>query len=144
MTIDVVKSLFEFGTEPFHALLQKLRLAALEAAAKEDVGIVLMTYCYSQPHSLPQVEQFESIVEKHHGEFLPVYLHCNQEQLEQRVVQPERLAMKKVSTVEGLQKHLKRWNNIAMPRKNCIQIVTDGKTAVHCASEIIERLQLGK
>lgn len=142
LTIDVAKALFEFGTEPFHTLLRTIRLTAIEAAAKEDVGVLLMTYSYSHPHSLRTIQPVEEILAKYKGEFLPVYLQCDVRELERRVTQPKRKEMRKVSTVAGLHKHLNRWNCVAMPRGNCITIVTDGKTAVQSAQEIVQKLRL--
>ncbi|MEM7336654.1 MAG: hypothetical protein AAF490_31535 [Chloroflexota bacterium] len=142
LTVDVAKALFEFGTDPFFELLRKLRLDALEIAARENIGTVVMTFCYSHPHGLPVVELYEQTILKYSGEFLPVFLQTSKKVLESRVVQSSRVKMRKVSTVEGLRKHQARWNNVALPRENCVIVTTDGKTAVQCAQEIIDMLKL--
>jgi len=63
-------------------------------------------------------------------------------ELEQRVSLPPRVAMGKVTSIEGLHKQLSNWNCTPVPRDNCITIVTTNKQPIQCAEEIIEILKL--
>lgn len=142
LTIDVAKALFEFGTPRFKKLVQTIRLVALETAVKENLSTVLFTFVYSHPHSIETVQQIESVIVKHGGEFIPVYLQCQLSELEKRIVQPHRVEMRKVSSVEGLAKFNARWNCVPMPREDCLIIQTDNKTPEECAFEIVSELDL--
>ncbi len=71
-------------------------------------------------------------------------LRCDVSELEKRVLSDSRIRMGKVRSVEGLHKNLERWNCAAVPRDNCVTVITDGKTASECAEEIIGLLHLSK
>ena len=141
LTIDIAKCFFEFGTAEFWTFVQKLRLDCLREAAISDKTIVY-TSCYDHPNDLEFVEEIERIVLASKGEFQPIYLQCEVAELEKRVTDPSRIAMKKISSVKGLRQKLNEWNCVAFPRKNCQIITTDGKTIDECVEEITEILSL--
>ena len=76
------------------------------------------------------------------GTIHPVYLQCSIEELERRIANPDRVAQRKLRSVEGLRTERARWNWVAVPRPECLAIATDGKTPATCADEILARLSL--
>ncbi len=78
--IDLARTLFDFGAPGFWELVHATRYAALDIAAEHDVALVVTTFCYADPLDLPQFEKFESILQGHCGELLPVFLHCSREE----------------------------------------------------------------
>jgi hypothetical protein len=144
LTIDAAKPFFEFGTESFWKLVRELRLSCLKAGAKDSTGTVVYTSCYDHPTDLKQFEEIEQIVVQQDSKLLPVYLKCETLELEKRVANPSRVAMGKVRSVEGLRSKLNEWNCVAVPRENCVTILTDGKSALQCAQEIVSVFELGR
>jgi len=140
LTIDVAKSLFDFGTPEFWDLTHQLRRTALAARAEAGSGDVVFTNCYSSPHDDPIVEALEAEVVTRGGEFLPVFLDCTIEELRRRVVHSSRKDMRKIHTAEGLDRYLKEWNFVALNRPNTISLTTDGRTPEECAGEIARRV----
>ena len=57
---------------------------------------------HHQPEDLAFYEAIERLLSKTRSEILPIYLQAPVEELEARVVEPERKAMGKVSSVKGL------------------------------------------
>jgi hypothetical protein len=142
LTIELVKPFFAFDTEPFWRMVAELRLTALRVAASNGAGVVVYTSCYSHPTDLPFFEEMERIVEGAGGTIRPVHLACSIAELERRIANPDRVTLRKLRSVEGLQRELARWNWIAVPRTECITIATDDRTPSECADEIISRLLL--
>ncbi len=144
LTIDTAKPFFEFGTENFWQLVRDLRFTCLKAGAKHSTSTVVYTSCYDHPTDLKQFEEIEQIVGQQGSKLLPVYLKCETSELEKRVSNQSRIAMGKIRSVEGLRGKLKDWNCISVPRKECVTILTDGKTALECAQEIVRVCDLGR
>jgi hypothetical protein len=142
LTIDLVKPFFAFDTEPFWRMVAEMRLTSLRAAATNGAGVVVYTSCYSHPTDLSFFEEMERIVAAAGGTIYPVYLQCSIEELERRIANPDRVAQRKLRSVEGLRTERARWNWVAVPRAECITIATDGKTPGTCADEILARLSL--
>jgi adenylylsulfate kinase-like enzyme len=137
LTIDAAKAIFDFGTPAFWDLVYALRLQCIAAAAQQAEGVVTYTSCYSHPHNLPFYEQIEDVVLAAGSDLLPVYLQCTMAELENQVANDSRGEMGKLQNVAGLHQALKQWHHIAVPRDECLTVVTAGKTAAECADEII-------
>lgn len=102
LTIDVARSIFDFGSPPFSRLLHRLRLAVIEEAAAENIDLaVTVSYHHSESTeanaraSLREAEAFGARI-------CLVQLTCTQEVLEERVTAAERVAMNKLHSVEAL------------------------------------------
>jgi shikimate kinase len=139
LTLDVARSLFEFGTMPFWNLVHELRIPAIRAAAETNETAVY-TCCYDHPNDLSSIETIERLVIDKGGELIPIFLTCSTEELMRRVGAPNRVDMKKVTTKEGLSHFLNRWNLVALPRANCITVNTENRTARECADEILAQV----
>src|SRR3954467_7399452 len=90
-SIDLARTLFDFGAPGFWELVHDVRYLALDAAAGHGVALVVMTFCFVEPDDLPQFRKFEEILHRHGGELLPVYLHCSREEALRRVGNPDRI-----------------------------------------------------
>jgi adenylylsulfate kinase-like enzyme len=89
------------------------------------------------PIICPYFEKLEEAVLSAGSELLPVYLQCTVAALENRVANDSRVTMGKLQSIEGLHQALNQWHHIAVPRDECLTIVTEGKTPAECADEII-------
>ena len=141
LILDVAKALFDFGSDDFWDLTDKLRLVALEAVAPSADAAVAMTMGYTSD-ALTQVEAIERLVSESGGEFIPVFLKCDMEELRRRVSNPGRSEMKKINSVEGLERYMSEWDHIPFSSPNSLTVVTQGRSAGDCAEEIIRRLVL--
>lgn len=141
LTIDVAKSVFEFGSEVFWDLVDNLRLQTIEAAFEKRVPSMVLTNCYDHPIDLPFYEKVEEIASKYNGLIRPFFLSCSTEELEGRVSNPTRVEMGKLVTISGLRGNLRDWNCIPVPRNNCITIVTENSTPASCAESIRAELR---
>jgi adenylylsulfate kinase-like enzyme len=142
LTIDTARPFFEFGTENFWYLVREIRLTCFRIAAKHIEKNVIYTSCYSHSDDLGFFEQIEQIFNQSGGEVLPIYLRCEIEELERRVADSSRVEQGKIRTGESLHKNLSKWNCIAVPKDNCLTLITDNKTPSQCAREIIDLLGL--
>lgn len=144
LTIDVAKSLFDFGTPEFWDLTHRLRRLALGAKASDPRATVVFTNCYSSPHDDTNVIALEEAVVDRGGDFLPVYLHCEVEELRRRVTDSSRVAMRKLHTTDGLEDFLSRWNCVPLDRPDSITVRTGGRGVEACVEEIALRLSLDR
>ena len=140
LTIDVAKSLFDFGTDAFWDLTHRLRRTALAARAELGDGNVVFTNCYSSPHDDSTVAALEREITARGGEFIPVFLECSMEELRRRVADPARAEMRKLHSIEGLEEFMSAWNITALDRPNTIVVKTDGRSARACAQEVADVL----
>jgi hypothetical protein len=135
--IDFARTIFEFGAPGFWELIHDVRLAVLEAAAKNGVQLVILTFCYSDPTDLRFFEDFESLTLRTHGELFPVFLHCSESEIARRIGNPDRVQRGKTSSVEGLRQFRIRYNDAPVPRANCFKLDSGARQPEETAREII-------
>jgi hypothetical protein len=140
--IDFSRTVLNFDGPGFWDLVHSVRLVALEKAAEHATPLVVQTSCYSHPEDLPLVEDFERVVARHGGLFLPVFLTCSTNTLEERVGNADRLARRKVGSKEALANCLSRWNLVPVPRANCFTVDTDRTSPAEAAATIVSHFQL--
>lgn len=61
LTIDVAKSIYDYGSQPFIDLVKTLRLSCFKSMAESDASVIIYTVCYDHPQDLPFFEQVEKI-----------------------------------------------------------------------------------
>jgi hypothetical protein len=138
LTIDVGKSIFEFGSEPFWDLVHELRIISIKHAAKNRVSALVYTSAYSHPHDLKRFQNIQSTCVENNIEILPFFLKTSINNLKTRVASPHRVDMKKISSQEKLESVLNEFNFIPLPLKNVISIDTDTLSSSDAALEIIK------
>jgi hypothetical protein len=143
-TIDLVRTVFDFGAPGFWELIGVVRLSVLAAAAEHGVPLIATTYCYSDPEDLPLFEQFEGALKRHGGELLPVFLYCSEEEAARRVGNADRAERKKIASVEALSSFRARWNIAPVPRNNCLALDTEMRSPEATAHEIIRHFALAR
>jgi hypothetical protein len=140
--VDLARTIFDFGVAGFWELVHTSRCAALHAAGKHGVPLLVTTYCYVEPGDRANYEEFEAIVRQYDGEICPVFLHCPQEEALRRVGNPDRIERGKLSSAEGLIDYLGGRNFTAVPRADCITYDTSTMPADAVARAIVGRLGL--
>ena len=114
--VDFARTVIDFDAPGFWDLVHSARIIALEKAAAHGVPLVVQTSCYSHPEDLPLLEHFERVLSGHGGLLLPVFLSCSRRTLEERVGAPDRVQQRKVTSKEGLDRCLSRWNLVPVLR----------------------------
>jgi hypothetical protein len=107
ISIDFVKSVFEYGTRQYWKLTDKFRLLMFEEAAKHGINIIF-TFVYDKATDDPFVRKTIQTISKEGGSVCFVRLFCDEEELARRVKGKGRREMGKVSTKRLLASVLKR------------------------------------
>jgi hypothetical protein len=140
--VDFARTVLDFDATGFWDLVHASRMLALEKAAQHGARLVVQTSCYSHPEDLPLIEDFERVLAHQGGQLLPVFLSCSRTTLEQRVGAADRVARRKVTSKEGLDRCLSRWNLLPVPRANCLTVNTDAASAADTARTIVAHFEL--
>jgi hypothetical protein len=142
LSIDCVSSVFDFGTEPFWRQVHAIRDGIIAEAAHAGRDLVF-TNVYEREESDPRtLHRFEA-VEGNGGRVCLVRLTCPQDVLEQRVVAPHRVDMRKLASVQGLRKSLGEHDIVsAIPGRASLTLDTSQLDVVATASRIIEHYGL--
>jgi hypothetical protein len=107
ISIDCVRPVFDFGTEPFWRIVGAIRNMVFEEAAANGVSLIF-TFVYSHPQDLPNVERMCGLFEAQGGHALPVRLLCTREELERRLPRPDRAEAGKLASLETFRELLTR------------------------------------
>ena len=140
--IDVARTVFDFGAPGFFELVQDIRVSVLDAAGQQAVPLLVMTFVYAEPEDLPAYERFETIVQRHGGQLLPVFLNCPIEEIVRRVGNAERVARQKMTSEQSARDFLDRYTIAAVPRHDCLVLDSGARSAETNADEIIRHFSL--
>jgi hypothetical protein len=141
--IDMALTVFDFDAPGFWELVHSLRCSTFEAAAAHGAGLVVTTICYVAPDDRALYEDTEAIMQRHGGEFLPVFLHCSHEEAARRVGNPDRVERRKLTSAEILLRDFDRYDFAPVPRADCLRLNTEARPAEATAREIIGHFGLG-
>lgn len=135
LTIDLVETVFEFGTEVFADLVGKLRLDLIEQAAKHKVKGLIFTMVYAYGTDDWYMRKIKSLVEKYGGKVYWVQLICSKKELLRRIKNPARRRFNKIKKTKTLLEAMKKHEMLKpVPLPNNITVentkVNPKKTAV--------------
>ncbi|HEX8920168.1 MAG TPA: AAA family ATPase [Pyrinomonadaceae bacterium] len=99
LTVDLVESVFEFGSQPFVELREKVWLTVLAQAVAARLDGLIFTFAFDRTVQSSFVENMLGVVESGGGEVLFVELRCSVEELERRIEQPSRKGFGKLNSV---------------------------------------------
>jgi hypothetical protein len=136
VAIDVALTVFDFGAPEFWELVHEVRCSVIEAAAKQKIPLLVGTYCYSESDR-PALEEFDAIVQQHVGELLPVYLHCNREEVILRLNNPDRARRGKITSAKTLDEFSSKFEPAPAPRQNCLTLDSGTVSADEMAKTIV-------
>jgi hypothetical protein len=143
LSFDLVKAVFDFPTPPFSRLLEAVRLAAFEAAAREKLPGIVFTFVYAAPDDDGFVQRMIQTVERNEGHVAFVHLICETDVHEGRVVADNRRQTGKITTVEALRRMLTRSNLTAtIPWRAGLEIDNSALRADEVARRIVDYFSL--
>jgi hypothetical protein len=99
LAVDLLESVFEFGSPPFVDLREQLWLSVFRQAARTDVSLIF-TFAPERTVRPEFPHAAESAVRSEGGRILFVALRCLESELEHRLPKPSRSAFGKLRSVE--------------------------------------------
>ena len=142
ISIQFVRSVFEFGTKRFWKVTEKFRLAMIEELAKAGVDTIF-TFVYTKATDEPFVKRTILTVRKHGGRIYFVRLDCDEEELVRRVNNKARRAMGKISTKTILHNVLRKYvSDFEMPFQPSLSLDTTRLPAKKSAKMIARHYKL--
>ena len=99
LAVDLVGSVFEFGSPPFVELREKIWLDVFSRAVAADLNGLIFTFAPDRTVRDGFIERTREVVESSGGEVFFVELKCSTEELEKRIEQPSRQRFGKLSSV---------------------------------------------
>ena len=102
LTVDLVSSLFTFGSEPFVLLREEIWLAAFREAARQNVSLI---FTFNPERTVRErfIQDTLDVVGSAGGTVVFVELTCAQDELERRIANPSRGEFGKLCSVEQYQ-----------------------------------------
>lgn len=99
LTVDLVGSVFEFGSLPFVELREKVWLLVFSRALTANLDGLIFTFAYDSTVSRDFIQNTQNLFEAGGGEVLFVELRCSTEVLESRIEQTSRRQFGKLGSV---------------------------------------------
>jgi broad-specificity NMP kinase len=137
LTVDLVTSLFPFGSREAMRLIVKYRLELLEAAAQAGLDGVIHTFVYAHGPDDGFMQKLIDAVEGHGGHVTLVLLRCDPEILLERVTGESRAKHGKLRDVEILRDLLaQRQLMEPFPGRPSLVMDNTNRSAIDVAAEI--------
>ncbi|MBI1742067.1 AAA family ATPase [Candidatus Acetothermia bacterium] len=138
LTIDLVGSIFEWGTRIFWQLVGKYRLELIEAAARERIPGLIFTFVYAKTSDDRFIKKIIRRVETHGGEVLFVQLCCRSTVLFRRLKKPSRNKFGKLTKITTLKAVMKQYELFAPVQYANNLSIDNTKLSAHRTAQIIQ------
>jgi hypothetical protein len=99
LAVDLVESVFPFGSPPFVELREKIWLEVFSRAAAAKLDGLIFTFAFDRTVRPSFIDNTREISKSSGGEVLFVELRCATEELERRIEHPSRQRFGKLSSV---------------------------------------------
>ncbi len=100
LTVDLVGSVFAFGSQPFIELRETIWLVVCRRAAEARLPGLIFTFAYDRTVSSSFIGNLLSVVATSGGQVLFVELKCSPEELERRITHPSRQEFGKLNSLD--------------------------------------------
>lgn len=99
LTVDLVRSVFEFGSQPFVELREEIWLAVFSRAQAANLSGLIFTFSFDHTVRDSFIENTQKVIESTGGEVLFVELRCSTQVLESRIEDNSRRSFGKISSI---------------------------------------------
>ena len=145
LTFDLAAALFQPFSRPFMLLCNELRLRTIELAATYGLGGMVFTFCYAHPYDDDFVDRIREVVASAGGEICFVQLACELDELKRRVVAPDRAQFGKLTSPDGLEETLSRYDLLTpIPDSDTLSIDNTHIGPLEVAERIVVHFGLGR
>jgi hypothetical protein len=143
LAVDLVGSVFEFGSLPFVELREKIWIEVFSAAAAATLDGLIFTFAFDRTVRVGFIENTREVIESSGGEVLFIELRCSAEEIERRIEHPSRQGFGKLSSV-GQFRELKEAGAFVDPGIPAERLVVDTTelSASDAAALIVSNLRL--
>ncbi|UCB53117.1 MAG: AAA family ATPase [Candidatus Zixiibacteriota bacterium] len=127
LTVDLVESVFEFGTQTFVELRESIWLSVFEKAMDSGLPGLIFTFAFEPTVTACFVPATVEMIESRGGNIFFVELRCDPDILEGRLTDPSRAAYRKLTSVSKL-RELVAQDALAtppLPRRNLVVDITE-------------------
>lgn len=100
LTVDLVQSVFEFGSQPFIDLREKIWLEVFSRAVEAKLDGLIFTFVFERTVGSSFIASVRRAVESNGGEVHFVELQCSPSVLEGRITDPSRHGFGKLTSLE--------------------------------------------
>jgi adenylate kinase len=90
LVVDLVESVFDFGSLPFVELREEVWLAVFRRAVLDNLNGLIFTFAFDRTVRANFIDSTREVIERAGGEVLFVELTCSTEELERRIEHPSR------------------------------------------------------
>ncbi len=143
LTVDLVESLFEFGTERASRLSAKFRLEMFEEAGKAKLPGIIFTYVYVKDSDDKFVTQVINTQKTYGGAVMFVLLNCKKEELSKRVENDSRKNFTKVQEADKLNELFRKYEMTSpVPHQKSLIIDNTNLSPQKVAKQIIQAYKL--
>ena len=99
LTVDLVSSIFAFGSEPFVLLREEIWLAAFREAARQNISLI---FTFNPERTVREqfIQDTLDVIGGAGGSVIFVELTCSQDELERRLENPSRSEFGKLRSIE--------------------------------------------
>ena len=112
LSIEFVKSVFDFGDPSFNRLVLGFRREIIEEAARRNVSLIF-TSAYAKGFNDPIIKDLARRVRRHGGRVCFVRLYCDRKELMRRVGSDSRKGFFKIRSRRQLDSLLSRYNHLS-------------------------------
>ncbi len=143
--VDLLLSVFDFGSPPFVELRENIWLSVFEQACRSRLPGLIFTFAPERTVRLGFINEVKSRVAKEGGEVDFVELVCPIAELKRRIDSPSRLAYQKLSSVSSFEQlHADGvFDSSSMPEPR-LSIDTSLRSPNEAAMEIMRTLEVGR
>jgi hypothetical protein len=99
VTVDLVGSLFSFGSEPFVLLREQIWLSVFQQAACHGVSLIF-TFAPEKTVTESFIPNTRNLIDSAGGEIVFIELTCSEAAIEARLEDPTRQRFKKLQSIE--------------------------------------------
>lgn len=143
LTIELLCSLFEWGSKPYNELVRKYRLELLEMAAKNRVKGVIITFVYGAEADEKDMRELVQRMRRRKVRVCFVKLESSQRELERRIQHPSRKEFTKIRHVKNLRDLMKKYDtNATIPIGENLTINTTSLLPSKVSQRIIKHYAL--
>jgi DNA polymerase III delta prime subunit len=141
LSVDPALRLFEFGTREFADLVERIRVALLQAAARAGLDVV-STFVYSHPGDDAHIDALSAASADAGAHVTLVQLAPSTEALEVRVQAPSRVGTNKITDPDLLRRLLIEFDLRTTARADDLVIDNTALPAAHVAQLIADHVGL--